>query len=412
MSGAPALVEHFFRHEYGRAVSALVARFGSARIDLIEDCVQSAMERALASWALKGIPARPGAWIMLAARNNVVDHLRHQGVIERTSHILRVHDEHVAPEATLSGELDDDMLRTLFYCCDAELKARTQLILALKILCGFSVREIAPRLFMSEDAVRKQLTRGKAAFRALGDERDDLDNARMSARLDAVHHVIYLLFNEGYSSTRPDEPIRRELCEEALRLAGILSEHAIATPDTWALLALMRLHHARIDARYSPGGGLLLIEEQARGLWRRDEILDAMRALMRSGASTRPSRYQVEAAILLEHCTARSYEETNWSDIVELYDVLERVNPSPLNLLNRAIALAEWKGAAAGLAELEALTPPTWLARYYLWDATLGELYRRDNQPERARAYLERALAAAPTHAERVRLERRLELCH
>jgi RNA polymerase sigma-70 factor (ECF subfamily) len=219
-----------------------------------------------------------------------------------------------------------------------------------------------------------------------------------------------LLFNEGYSSAQPDRVIRRELCDEALRLSLMLREDpAGALPETDALLALMCFHAARFEARVDGMGGLLLLEEQDRSLWDRELVQRGLDHLTRSARGETLSRYHVEAGIAAEHCLAPSYAETNWEEIVRLYEVLERIAPSPLNVLNRAIALAEWKGPDAGLAALQAIEAPSWLLDYYLWDATLGELHRRHGDRDLALAHTKRALAAAPTNPEKDLLERRIK---
>jgi RNA polymerase sigma-70 factor (ECF subfamily) len=222
--------------------------------------------------------------------------------------------------------------------------------------------------------------------------------------------MLYLLFNEGYSSAQPDRVIRRELCDEALRLALMLREDpAGRLPETDALVALMCFHAARFDARVDGMGGLLLLEEQDRSLWDRELVQRGLDHLVRSARGETPSRYHAEAGIAAEHCLAPSYGETNWEEIVRLYDVLERLAPSPLNVLNRAIALAEWKGPDQGLAALAASEVPSWLLGYYLWDATLGELHKRRGDRDLALAHTRRALAAAPTNPEKALLERRMK---
>jgi RNA polymerase sigma-70 factor (ECF subfamily) len=229
-------------------------------------------------------------------------------------------------------------------------------------------------------------------------------------RVPSVLHMLYLLFNEGYSSTQPDRVIRRELCDEALRLALALKEDpAGALPETDALVALMCFHAARFDARVDGMGDLLLLEEQDRSLWDGDLIRRGLVHLTRSARGETVSRYHAEAGIAAEHCLAGSFAETNWAEIVRLYDVLERIAPSPLNVLNRSIALAEWKGPEAGLAAIAAIAAPSWIVGYYVWDATLGELYRRCGDRERALAHTKRALATAPTNPERSLLERRIQ---
>lgn len=393
---APELPQHWFRHELGRLVSILSRRFGVHRMELCEDAAQTALLQATRAWS-SGLPDNPGAWLYRVAHNHVLDELRRERRAER--YLAEV------PVEYAQQEVQDDVLRLLFVCADPAIPPESQLVLALKTLCGFEIREIALRLFQSEDAVNKRLQRARARLKEHA-EVQGLDRER----LPGVLHMLYLLFNEGYSSAQPGRVIRRELCDEALRLALMLREDpACALPETDALVALMCFHAARFDARVDAMGGLVLLEEQDRGLWDRELVQRGIEHLARSARGGPPSRYHVEAGIAAEHCLAPSYAETNWEEIVRLYEVLERIAPSPLNLLNGAIALAEWRGPDAGLAALEAVEVPGWLADYYLWDATLGELHRRRGDRERALVHTRRALALAPTNAERAVLERRIE---
>jgi RNA polymerase sigma-70 factor (ECF subfamily) len=393
---APELPEHWFRREHGRLVSILSRRFGVHRMELCEDAAQNALLRATQSWSTN-LPEDPGAWLYRVAHNHVLDELRREKRDQR--YLAEVH------VAYAEQEVHDDVLRLLFVCADPAIPPESQLVLALKTLCGFSTEEIALRLFQSEGAIHKRLQRARARLREHAEVQSiDPD------RVHGVLHMLYLLFNEGYSSAQPDRVIRRELCDEALRLALMLKEDpAGARPDTDALLALMCFHAARFDARIDGMGGLLLLEEQDRSLWDRELIQRGLAHLTRSARGQTLSRYHVEAGIAAEHCLAPSYAETDWDEIVRLYDVLERIAPSPLNVLNRAIALAEWQGADAGLVALETFEAPSWLLAYYLWDATLGELHRRCGNRERALEHTGRALAAAPTNPEKALLERRMK---
>lgn len=392
---APALPEHWFRHELGRLVSILSRRFGVHRLELCEDAAQTALLHATRSWPSQ-LPDDPGAWLYRVAHNRVLDELRREKRDERYHAEVRVD--------YAQQEVQDDVLRLLFVCADPAIPAESQLVLALKTLCGFSTGEIALRLFQSEEAVHKRLQRARARLREHA-EVQGID----PARVHGVLHMLYLLFNEGYSSAQPDRVIRRELCDEALRLALVLrDEPAGAIPETDALVALMCFHAARFDARLDEMGGLLLLDEQDRARWDRELVERGLAHLARSARGGTISRYHAEAGIAAEHGLAPSYAETDWEEIVRLYDVLERIAPSPLNVLNRAIALAEWQGPGAGLAALEAFAAPSWLARFYLWDAALGELHRRCGHRDRALAHTRRALASAPTRAEKALLERRL----
>jgi RNA polymerase sigma-70 factor (ECF subfamily) len=312
-----------------------------------------------------------------------------------------VHPE--APSPGFAHEVADDLLRMLFVCCDEAIPPESRLVLALKTLCGFSTAEIALRLFTSEANVYKRLARAR---RRLLDT-PPLETLRV--RLPSVHAVLYLLFNEGYLSARADQAIRRELCDDAIRLVTLLAGHPVgAVPETFALLALMHLHAARLGARQDGAGGLLLLEEQDRSAWDRDRLSAGAEWLRRSAAGDVLSRFHVEAGIAAEHAFAPSFAETRWREIAGLYAMLERVDPSPLHAMNRAVAVAEWQGPSAGLAVLQAIVPPPWLAGSYLWHAVLGDLYRRASDVEAARRHAEHALAAAPTDAVRNLLRRRL----
>jgi len=413
---AAALPEHYFRHEFGRLVSVLSRRFGVHRVELCEDAVQTALLRAVQWWPQRGQPDDGSAWLYRVALNEVLGALRRG---KRTA--ASVDDaEPVADETSPEGavllehEVKDDQLRMLFVCANPEIPRESQIVFALKVLCGFSVEEIALRLFQSREAIYKRLQRARAALRECVDEIEPaaFGGVQLASRLPAVLEILYLLFTEGYSSAQPDKLIRHELCEEAIRLALLLQEHPVgAAPETAALLALMYLDSARFESRVDGAGGLLLLEEQDRSLWDRELIHIGVSWLHRAARGEAFTQYHAEAAIAAEHCLAPTYTETRWAEIARLYQMLDGVAPSPVNTLNRSIALAEWQGPDAGLALLEALNPPRWLLGYYLWDATLGELYRRREDRERAVAHLTRALEAAPTHAEKGLLRRRLEAC-
>jgi RNA polymerase sigma factor (sigma-70 family) len=393
---APELPEHWFRRELGRLVSILSRRFGLHRMELCEDAAQTALLQATQAWSSK-LPDDPGAWLYRVAHNHVLDELRREKRDERYLAEVQV--------GYAQQEVHDDVLRLLFVCADPAIPPESQLVLALKTLCGFSIEEIALRLFQGKDAINKRLQRARERLREHA-EVQSID----PERVHSVLHMLYLLFNEGYSSAQPDRVIRRELCDEALRLALMLREDPTgALPETDALIALMCFHAARFEARVDGTGGLLLLEQQDRSLWDHELLERGLAHLTRSARGEKLSRYHLEAGIAAEHCLAPSYAETNWAEIVRLYEVLERIAPSPLNILHRAIALAEWHGPGAGLAALEAFEAPSWLLGYYLWDATLGELHRRRGDREQALAHTKRALAAAPTNPEKALLEARLK---
>jgi RNA polymerase sigma factor (sigma-70 family) len=417
-SGQPdpttGLVEHYFRHEYGRLVAQLAHKVGVRHVDLVEDAVQSALAAALTAWVARGLPRDPGAWLYRAACNYIIGVLRGDSgrlrVLESAADDIARAAARDPADTHFAGEVRDDLLRMLFVCCDEAIPRESRLVLALKTLCGFSTAEIALRLFTSEANVHKRLQRARDRLReSSADALSSPPLEALRARLASVHEVLYLLFNEGYLSAHAELSIRRDLCDEALRLAALLAEHPVgAVPETFALLALMHFHSARFAARVDGGGGLLLLEEQDRTLWDQPQMQIGAEWLARSASGGTFSRYHAEAGIAAEHCFAPSFAETRWEEIAALYAVLERAAPSPLHTMNRAVAVAEWRGAAAALALLEGMVPPSWLDGSYLWDAVLADLYRRAGHIEAFRRHRARALSAAPTAAVRELLRRRL----
>ncbi len=398
---APKLDEHFFRHEYGKLVATLSRRVGVQYIEDVEDAVQSALMTALGTWTIAGLPNNPPAWLFRVAHNNLMGELR------RRTGRRRILEQNVreeiglldnGSETFLAGEVRDDLLRMLFVSCDEAIPVESQLVLALRTLCGFDVREIALRLFASEANVYKRLGRARNRLRELPLRPGELNGEQYSSRLPAVHKILYLVFTEGYLSSHAEMAIRRELCDEAIRLATILAEHpAGQAPETFALLALMYLHAARMTARQDGSGGLFLLEEQNRELWDRQEIQVGLEWLAKSAQGDRFSRYHAEAGIAAEHCLAPSFHETRWDKVAEYYALLERIAPSAIHKLNRAVAVAEWQGPAKGLAVLKGFEPPTWLAGSYIWAAVLADLHRRCGNTHTANRYRDIACKSAPT---------------
>jgi RNA polymerase sigma-70 factor (ECF subfamily) len=405
--------EPHFRDAHGRLVAVLSRRVGLHNLQAVEDAVQAALLAALERWtAGSGPPDDPAAWLYQAALNNVIGDLRQRARRERLAEQHALEDVGPiadSPTAFLRGDVEDDLLRMMFVCCDDAIPVESQLAIALKTLCGFDVREIAERLFTTEANVYKRLGRARSRLRDLGSLPDDLRGGQVSARLPAVQRILYLLFTEGYLSSHAETAIRRDLCDEARRLTLILAEHPVGgTPETFALLALMHLHTARMTARQDGAGGLLLLEEQDRARWDQREIQRGLSWLARSATGSVFSRYHAEAGVAAEHCLAPSFEQTRWDRIVSCYELLERVAPSALHTLNRAVAVAEWRGPGAALAELKGLEPPSWLAGSYMWAAVLADLHRRCEHHEDARRYRELAIEGAPSRVVKDLLARRL----
>lgn len=408
----PRLVEHYFRHEYGHLVAVLVRRVGLPELEAVEDAVQAALLAALTRWLSSGIPDDPRAWLYRVAHNHLFGTLRkrqgRQRVLDRAAD-AGTEDSDEPPSPAFDGEVRDELLRMLFVCCDEKIPPESRLVLALKTLCGFSAGEIAIRLFTTEANVYKRLARARERLREDEVDTETPSLGALRARLPSVHAVIYVLFNEGYLSTNAEHAIRAELCEEAIRLGTLLATHPVgAVPPTFALLALMHLHAARLAARKDGTGGLLLLEEQDRSAWNVEHLQAGATWLERAAGGDMLTRFHVEAGIAAEHCFAPSFADTDWDEIAELYSVLERIDPSPLHTLNRAVAVAESRGPQAGLALLNGVVPPAWLDGHYLWDAVLSDLHHRAGNAEKATRHRERALSAAPSGAVRDLLERRL----
>lgn len=409
---ASELVSDFFRHEYGRLVAALSRRVGLQFVDEIEDAAQSALMAALEHWTADRIPENPSGWVFRVALNHLIGELRQRDSRDR---ILR---ESVIDVAGLtigvhSGteESDDELLGLLFLCCEDSIPLDSQVVFALKTLCGFDTREIALRLFISEANVYKRFSRARDQLRELWPVPDAMNSAVHDSRLPSVHRTLYILFTEGYLSSSAETAIRRELCVEAIRLATMLAEHRVGkTPQTCALLALMHLHFARLESRQNESGGLLLLEEQDRTLWDQQSICTGMQWFGKSASGNCFSRYHAEAGIAAEHCLADSFESVRWDVVADCYEMLERSTPSPLHTLNRAVAVAEFQGPAAGLALLRGIEPPSWLVGSYLWSAVLADLHRRNGSKEDSVRYRELAIAAAPTPAIKELLQRRLQV--
>jgi RNA polymerase sigma-70 factor (ECF subfamily) len=409
------LVEHFFRHEAGRLVSVLTRFFGWQYFDLVEDMVQATLLDALQSWQIRGVPDNPSAWVHRIARNKVLDALRRdrigRRVLEEWAARRQPHEEGI-DGLFVDSEIEDSQLRMIFACCHPHLARENQLALTLKALGGFGNSEIGRALLVSEETVKKRLQR---ATRDLIDHQIALDPPppdELDRRLDVVHQVLYLIFNEGYCASDGESAIRTDLCEEAARLCHLLcSQPRFSTPATLALMALMLFHAARLDARLDANGGLLLMEEQDRSKWDHRLIRRAQEFLDQSAEGTVISSFHLEAAIACHHCLAGSYAETDWPAILRLYDALLAMYRSPVYLLNRAIVVAQIEGPRAGIRALDEASQDAALRHYHLFDATLGEFYRRAGDLPRAREHLEAARQKTTSPFEQQLIDRRLAQC-
>lgn len=407
------LVDHFFRQEYGRVVSLLTKRFGLRHLDLVEDMVQSALVEALQSWRTRGAPAEPAAWIYRVARNRTIDALRRIETAGRIVADLSQRENDAGnDDLYLDSEIEDSLLRMIFACSHPSLHPESQIALTLKTLCGFSTLEVARGLLVNEESAKKRITRARQQLVAENVTLEVPPAGSLPERLQTVHSVLYLMFNEGYSATSGDEAIRRDVCSEAARLCHLLTLHShCSTPATFALLALMLFHAARFDGRLDRDGCLLLLEEQDRSRWDRPLIKQAIDYLARSAQGQSISCYHLEAGIAMYHCKAASFFDTNWPLILKHYDLLVQLQRSPIYLLNRAIALAHVAGPQQGIEALEEIRQHPQLVNYHLLDATLGELYRRLGDLSRATEHFKAAWEKTHSSADRQLLKRRLAMC-
>jgi RNA polymerase sigma factor (sigma-70 family) len=409
---ARAVVEDLFRREFAHLLSALTRLLGTAHLALAEDVVQDALLSAMQAWQFE-IPQDPKAWLLQTAKNRAIDLIRRD---RRLLSLLQARDSHWTPteavDAALAPAEDaSNQLAMMFSICDEKLSQETHVTLILRLLCGLSPAEIARAYLVDIQTIDRRLHRGRARLQELGQLTDVTDPSDAQTRQDSVLQALYLLFNEGYHGSDPENPLHPAMCSDAIRLAELLLESgSTARPEVHAVAALFCFNAARLATRLDDEGVFVPLADQDRSCWDRSLIERGVIHLAQASAGNRLTRWHLEAGIASEHATARSTRETDWLRIVELYDSLLQFAPSPVIELNRALAVAEVRGLEAGRDALHRVADNPKLSSYsFLW-AALADIERRAGRPVQARAFYDRAITHAKSKAERRGYERKLKL--
>ena len=404
------LADHLFRNESKKMVSVLTRIFGIENLQTAEDVVQDTLLQAMNVWKLKGIPDNPSAWLFRVAKNKAID------IIRRSKHSVQFDfsDKEkilLTSEYTLNTAMEnfwkeefikDDLLRMMFACCHPEISKENQITLMLKTLCGFSTAEIAKAFLTNEETVSKRLYRTKEFFRQHKIKIAIPSIDEINNRTGAVLNTIYLLFNEGYNSTSSEALIRKDVIAEAMMLCKLLVENDhTQQPEVFALMALMCFHSSRSDSRLTAEGEIILLPMQDRKKWNTKLIDEGNEYMNKAAFGNVVSSYHLEAAIAYEHCSVKFFKDTNWKRILEYYEWLCKISPSPINELNKAVVVMEIYGCAVALEELESIKEKKKLESYYLYHSLLGEIYSRlDNLPV-AKEHFETAINLTHSETER-----------
>lgn len=412
------LSDHLFRHEAGKMIAVLTKIFGIENLETAEDVVQQTFIDAMHVWKFKGIPDNPSAWLFRVAKNKTID------VLRKNKHALQV--DFNDPDKVLlrstytmansieqhwtSASIQDDMLGMMFACCHDGISEENQITLILKTLCGFSTSEIAKAFLTSEDTISKRLYRTKEFFRQQKIKLEIPHEAQLKHKTKSVLNSIYLLFNEGYSSTHTDNFIRKDLIEEAMMLCKLLTENKhTQQAAVFALMALMSFHAGRSESRLSSTGEIILLPNQDRTTWDKSFIEQGTKYLNIAAFGEEVSTYHIEAAIAFEHCNATSYSKTNWKKIIALYDWLLQISPSPITEMNKAVAILQAHGPHQAIEALNAIKDKQKLEKYYLYHSLLGEIHAQLLQVNEAKTNYQTAFNLTQSAQEKKLLQKKLD---
>ncbi len=410
-------LNHLFRHESGKMVSVLVKIFGSENFELAEDVVQDALLSALETWKYRGMPENPKAWLYRVAKNKAIDIIRknkHSNMIDFSDPEKQLLTSEYTLKSTMNNYwqedyIKDDFLGMMYACCLPEISQENQVTFILKSLCGFSTKEVAKSFLTSEDTISKRLYRTKEYFRKNKIKPEIPSAEQITDRTSVVLSSIYLVFNEGYNSTHSEALIRKDLISQAMHLCKtLLDSERTQLPEVYALMALMCFHTARSEGRLTPEGGLIVLSRQDRSTWNKELIQHGKTYLYKAGFGNTFSTYHFEAAIALQHCVAKKYEDTNWKAILNYYDLMLDISKDPIVSLNRCLVILELNGPQKAFETIEKLKGNKILENYYLYHASLGSINEQLQRTTEAINNFKRALQLTQSKREQQFLKDRI----
>ena len=409
------LVDHLFRHESGKMIAVLSRLLGLQNLETAQDIVQDTLLQAMNTWRFKTIPDNPSAWLYRVAKNKAIDFLRREKQFKNISpqYSYLLESEYTLSSTVnnlfLENEIQDSQLRMMFACCHPVITAESQISLTLKTLCGLSVNEIAKAFLTTDETIAKRIYRAKEKIKTEKIELDVPQSNELSLRIDTVLKSLYLLFNEGYKSSNPDKLIREDLCEEAMRLCFLMTQHSLtALPRTKALLALMCFQASRLDARLDDKNNIILLKHQDRSKWNRSLISKGFELMEESTEPFEVSAYHLEAAIASQHATARSFEQTDWKTIYHLYEMLYQLQPNPVVAMNKAIASSYAISKQNALQELQQIKG---LENHHVYYASIAEVYFDLDNKEEAKKFFKKALELTSSSFDQQLLMNKIRSC-